>query len=287
MTTVGNVVERARSLLNGALAPEYTILDQEWNPGDTTLVMREELRLARGSLVCVGLTTFVVLDPGSESTVVTGIDGSPADVTLPAGTIALVRPRHTTWQVFSEVEATVHELSSPSNGLFAPKSVTMTADPTWGTYAVPPDAHRILRVRYLSPGTPDSWMDTRWSWQPGADTGPVIVAPGVPGGATVQVQYAGVFDAPTNLAEDLAALGIPESYSRLLSVGAARNLSLSSESRRAQPFSQGDPRRAEEVPMGASAMVYDRLRRQFTGLVADERARLNVLWPYRHQWGMA
>lgn len=283
MPTIADAVGMARSQMNASLAAEFTLLDEDWNPGDPTLTLRDQAQLQRGSVICAGLTTFSVLDPGKQATVVAGIDGSPTDTVIPRNTPVLLRPRHTTWQVFSEVAATVAELSSPVSGLFAHTVETHPADTIDATYELTKQALRVLRVRYLRPGSSDDWVDLPWSYQPGSSTGPVVRAMGAAGGSTVEIQYASMFEEPTALDDTLTSLGMPDHYTRILAVGAARNLSLSSEARRAQPFSQGDPRRAEEVPMGNNAMIYDRLRRLFRDLVADERARLVSLWPYRFQ----
>jgi hypothetical protein len=283
MATINEVVGQARTLINAALTPEFTLLDEDWNPGDPTLKLRDPQKLARGSLLCVGLTTFAVLDPGTESTIVVGIDGSPADEVLPKNSFVLVRPRHTTWQIFSEVRATVEELSSARHGLYGAVEETFTVDPAWGTYVLSGTPLKILRVRYRVHGSTDDWNDTRWYYHPGAPNGPTIEAPVAPAGTELHIQYAVQYEAPTSLDDTLESLGMPDRLTRLLAVGAARDLALSNESRRGQPFSQGDPRRADEVSMGNNAMVFDRLSRMFRDLVADERARLLQQHPYRHQ----
>lgn len=281
-TTISEAVSQARALINAALTPEFTLLDEDWNPGDPTLTLRDPQKLARGSMLCVGLTTFAVLDPGLESTVVVGIDGSPADEVLPKNSFVLVRPRHTTWQIFSEVRATVEELSSARHGLYGVAEETFNVNPAWGTYVLSGRPLKILRVRYRQHGSTDDWNDTRWYYHPGAPNGPTIEAPVAPAGTQLHIQYAVQYEAPTGLGDTLESLGMPDRLVRLLAVGGARHLALSNESRRAQPFSQGDPRRAEEVSMGNSAMVYDRLNREFRDLVADERVRLVQQHPYRY-----
>ena len=284
MTSIEQIVGMSRSLMAGALGNEVSRLSSAYVPGDTSIKLRHEKRIGDGSVLSVGLTTLVAAQSttGNEIAVVAGYDGSP-DQSSPSDTLVHLRPRHTTFQVYREVVATVQEISSSRHGLYGVTSETFTVDTVDGTYVLGVAPLKVLRVRYLRPGSQDEWHDVAWSFQPGAPAGPTVRSNQAPGGSIIQVQYADAFTPPTHLDNTLPSLGIPEEYARLLAVGAARNLALSSEGRRAQPFSQGDPRRAEEVPSTASVVVYDRLVRQFRDLVADARARLVQQHPYRHQ----
>ena len=282
MTTIEQVVGMSRSLMAGALGNEVSRLSSAYVPGDTSIKLRHEKRIGDGSVLSVGLTTLVAAQSttGNEIAVVAGYDGSP-DQSSPSATLVHLRPRHTTFQVYREVVATVQEISSSRHGLYGVTSETFTVDTVDGTYVLGYAPLRVLRVRYLRPGSQDEWHDVAWTFQPGAPDGPTIRSNQAPGGTTIQVQYAVPFSTPERLDDTLETLSIPEEYTRLLAVGAARNLSLSTESRRSQVFSQGDPRRAEEVPSTGNVVVYDRLVRQFRDLVADARARLVQQYPYR------
>lgn len=282
--TLSQVVGQARTLMNAGLSTDVAKLAKSYQQGAPTITLTTDKRIQEGSNICLGLTTLVSLTTttGRELPIVHAADGSP-DTAAPLDTPVMLRPRHTSWQVFTEIVATVEEISSAAHGLYQVKSEQFSADTVDETYPLAQSAQRILRVRYLRPGSMDEWINMPWRYQPGTPTAPIVRAGGAPGGTTVQIQYACAFDAPTDLGQDLLSLGMPDSYARLLAVGAARNLSLSSESRRAQPFSQGDPRRAEEVPMTANVVVYDRLNRRFRDMVAEERARLVQQHPYRHQ----
>ena len=284
MTSIEQIVGMSRSLMAGALGNEVSRLSSSYTPGDTSIKLRHEKRIGDGSVLSVGLTTLVAAQSttGSEIAVVAGYDGSP-DQSSSTDTLVHLRPRHTTFQVYREVTATIQEIASPKHGLYGVTSETFPVDTVDGTYVLGAAPLKVLRVRYLRPGSTDEWHDVAWSFQPGAPAGPMIRSGQAPGGSIIQVQYAVPFSIPERLDDTMESLNIPEEYTRLLSVGAARNLSLSTESRRSQVFSQGDPRRAEEVPTTGNVVVYDRLVRQFRELVADARARLVQQHPYRHQ----
>jgi hypothetical protein len=284
MTSIEQIVGMARSLMSGALGNEVSRLATSYTPGDTSIRLRHDKRIGDGSVMSVGLTTLIAAQSttGAEVAVVAGYDGSP-DISSPTDTLVHLRPRHTTFQVYQEVAATIAEVGSPKHGLHGIASETFPVDVTDGTYVLARPALKILRVRYLEPGSTDEWHNVAWAFQPGAPSGPTVVSNQAPGESTIQVQYAVPFTQPERLDDTLENLGIPDEYSRLLSVGAARNLSLSTESRRSQVFSQGDPRRAEEVPSTGNVVVYDRLVRQFRDLVADARAAIISQYPYRFQ----
>ena len=284
MTTIEQVVGTTRSMLSASLGNELSRLAQAYVPGDPTIRLAHDKRIPDGGVVSVGLTTLVAASSttGNEVQVVPGIDGSP-DQSAPQGTLVHLRPRHTTWQIFREIDSTISEISSPTNGLYGLSTEQFPVDTVDGTYTLSSAPLKVVRVRYLRPGSDDEWYDLAFDYRPAAGGSPTVRASGAPGGTTVEIVTAHPFLQPERLGDTLTSLNIPDSYARLLAVGAARTLSLATESRRSQPFSQGDPRRAEEVPLSGNAMVYDRLQRTFKQLVADERSRLIQQHPYRQQ----
>lgn len=279
MTTILEAVERTRSLLGGSLAEPISVLTSSYTPGDASIDLSNYRRVGEGYVLSAGLTTFHVLTADASSPrVIAGFDGSP-DQPLSAGTIVRIRPLHTTWAIFQELASTISELSSSSRGLYRVFNETLAADRTWGTLPLARSPLRVLRVRGKVVGSTDVWVDVPWTFQPHSPDGPLVrVDTSID---TVHIQYATGFDTPTALTDTFSALGLPDHYIHMVAVGAGRNLALSTESRRAQPFSQGDPRRAEEVPMTANVVVHDRLKAQFRDMVNQERARLMQQHPYR------
>jgi hypothetical protein len=281
--TVGNVINRARGMIGAALSTEMTTLSSPFTQGDPSISVSVERRVAPGSVLCVGLTTFQAMAvSGNVISVVQGADGSPSD-DYPAGEPVLIRPSHTTWQAFEALNNVVAEVSSPVHGLYQVNEEEFPVDVVDGTYVLPTLPTKILRVRYRRPGSTDEWDNLPWTYQPGAPLGPTVRTGQAPGGTTVHVQYGVPYRRASRLSETLDGMSVPIEASGLLATGVARDMSLSLESRRVQPFTQGDPRRAEEVPSTGNVVVYDRLNRRFRELVQAERARLLSQYPYRHQ----
>lgn len=283
MSTIGDVVNEAKSLVAGTQNSEIALLADAYSPGDSTLRLAQSVRVTSGAIASSGLTTFRVLGPASdEVSVVAGTDGSP-DEALPAGSVIDFQPRFTNWQVFQNVRNTIEEMCSPANGLYAWDTGEFQSDTVDETYPLSQTVLKVLRVRYRELGSLDRWHEMSFKYQPNTDDGPIVVAYGAPGGTTVEVVAAVRYTAPSSLTETLESLSIPDRLHRALVVGAARDLALSGEFRRVQPFSQGDPRRADEVPITGNIIIYDRLTREFRGLVNQERAFLNTQHPYRVQ----
>jgi hypothetical protein len=271
-----------RTMLSASLVPEVGLLQEPYTAGSGELVFRNSRRLAPGMLLCSGLTTFTVLDSDQTNVaVVAGVDGSPDD-DLEADSIVLIRPVHTTWQIWLELTSTISELSAPIHGLYRIVEEVQDADPAWNTYQLGRIPIKMLRVRYLQHGSDSVWRDVEFESQPHAAEGPQVIAD-VPAGTSVHITYAAAFDQPVELDDDINELGMPDQYAQILQVGAARNLALATESRLGQPYSQGDPRRAGEVSMTHHVVIHDRLKRHFQDLVRAERSRLIGVHSYRLQ----
>ena len=94
------------------------------------------------------------------------------------------------------------------------------------------------------------------------------------------------FNAPTALDNDCFELGLTEkSQQDIPPLRAAARLALSVEGRRAQPMSQGDSRRPEEVPMTASVTVAREFSREYREAVMAERSRLQALFGFQMRVG--
>lgn len=286
MTTLNMVAAQARSLLSGTLGTETAILAEDYAANSGVLVLKNTRRVPPGSQISVGMTTFLVLESDETSvTVRASYDGSP-DEDYPVNSAVFLRPLVTGWQMFTEISGTIRELSAPANGLYRIVSEVKPVDTVNGTYGLGRVPLKVMRVRALQPGSGSDWKELPFAVQAWAEGGPRVVCRGAPGGSQVQIVYAADFDVPTSLDDDLGDLGMSDTWGPLLAVGAARNLSLGQESRRNQPFSQGDPRRAEDVPITGNLYVYDRLQRRFRDLVTAERTKLVALHPDRRFLGV-
>jgi len=217
--------------------------------------------------------------------IVPGIDNSPLSP-VTAGDLVYVRPRMTDWYAFNHLNDEIRHLSAPTNGLYQLKSWTADVDPTYQSYDVPPEADNLLslmRVRYRLPGTPDVYVDLPsfgWKWHTGSDTNRIQLLRNIPVGTEVQFVYKAPFTLATSLSDDVVeTCGLAETMTDLPALGVSMMLLHTTESRRVQVQTQGDARRAEEVPATANSNAASQLRRLYRERVQDEYARLTARSP--------
>lgn len=287
MSTMRELVDQTRSMVNGSLAEALTLTDRPYVAGSGVLALRYSARtIVPGTILSVGLNTLYVLegDPAGVSVkVLPSYEGGP-DVDVPEAYRVEIRPRHTVWRTFRELALEIEGLCGPAGGLWVPKRWTTQVDPVWETYPIPSEVgpvKRILGVRYRQPGSTDLWIDMRdWEFQPDASTGPQVIARGAPGGALIEFVAGGAVSAPTSLDESTVDLDMPPEWEDIPMLGAAATLAMSGESRRLQPFSQGDPRRADEVPATANSSLSREFRRRQKDRIDDEYAGIVNLWSW-------
>lgn len=292
MATIASMVAGVRSRIQGTMTDSLSVLGENYTPNQGTLTLTYGApNIPPNQLVCVGLNTYHVITANTDGTVLTVIpsaDGGPDDAKA-VGSVVRIRPRVTDYSIYREISDEILALSSVRTGIFAIRSWVVPTSIPWQTYEVPDAINdaglaRVLSVRYRRHGSQDRWIDVpggRWVLQPAASTGPVVkVNHEIPAGTDVQITVQGDFRAPTGLDDTTEAIGLLDSQVDIPELGASASLILSHEARTHQPLSQGDPRRAQELEMGANASVARELRRQQKDRIQDEAARLRVLYPY-------
>lgn len=288
MTTMREAVQSVLSRLNGAMPGDLAVTTTDYVVGDDTLQLAPGVpRINPGTLVSLDLHDLYVTaidNNGTMLTVTPLVSDEPS--TVPAGSIARIRPAQSTREVFARLRDQIQAMSAPNNGLFYPAAADY--GPSYGdnTYPVPEDwtvdPVRVLDVTYQAYGTGYWGRVNGWRWQP--DIGAVRITGAVPPGPVIRVLYALPFAVPTLLSQDLTDdLGIPATMADIPVLGATADLALGLEGRRLIPTSQGDGRRAEEVPITAGSALARELRRAQNDRIQGERARLGRLFPYRQQ----
>ena len=286
MTTMRDAVNDVLSRLNGGqvgllgqLSVDLTIND------DMFEVVNAVPNVTPGTIVSIDLETLYitrVVDAGKRFEFMR-LHSSGMDVLAPA--IVRFAPAQTSVEVFDRLSAEIKGMSSPANGLYRVMQVNSPVNYSDGTYYLPDSSTatpiRVLGVKALMPGQ-DVWVDMNgWVWQ--AERG-VVQFYGCPPGATqVQVLYAMPFTTPTDLADDLDDLGIYHTMHDIPVLGACAYLSIGLEGRRIIPTSQGDPRRAAEIPMTAGTSLAREYKRMRDDRVQEEATRLVTLYPWRRQ----
>lgn len=284
MTTMGDLVNEVRSMLTGSLAEELNVTSDAYVAGSGRLTLKYARRSVQpGAVLCAGLNTFYVMSSdtsGQNLEVLAQMDGG-VDENLDSGTIVRIKPRHTTWAIFREINGEINAMGSPSNGLYAYGAYSSPVDWVSGTYPLPDTwtetPTRLLMVRYHQRGL-DSWRRIAADWQ--ADRNAVLIPGPQPDASEIEFYFAFPFKQAGSLADDIATLGISPHMADIPGLGAAANLSRTNEGRRQQVHSQGDPRRPQEVAAGANVGVareYDRLQND---RIAEEQTRLIQLFGY-------
>lgn len=289
MTTVGNVVERARRMLRGSKRETFNILDTDLIVGATTLKCRLSIatlgKVAIGDVVGVGPDIMLVTDTDAANQtfdVTRGLDGTTTAVTIPAGTVIEVNWR---WFTADLVAFAGDELRSWPVGVFKVASVPATvgvsfrhADLALIRFAFP------LRARYQRDGTRE-WVDIpsrQWRIEQGLPTpadSQLIVSAGYTGSVVVEYAQALDLSAVGDPDTTLASIGLNDTLVDALLYGIGWRAAAPEEFGRADRTSQPEPRTADEVKAGdalRNASAYKALRDM---RLAEEMRRLRNLYP--------
>ena len=294
MTTVRDVVDRARGLASGGMGDTLNALAVPYVPGSGTLTLKyPAVGVAPGMTLSCGLTTFYVVGTSGVSgvlQVMAAPNGGP-DLAAAEGAVVRLKPRYTDWAIFQYVNDQIALMSSSAHGLFSVVSWQDTVDPAWNTYRVPAiyqGIRDVVRVRHLVVGSPDQWTDLRkWSVQFDND-----------GGITVRnfqtdiqfgtMEFVGKapFTQATALDDDIVVdCGLAESMLDIPMLGAASLLLASSEAQRLQLRATGEGRRPTEVQVEGNTSLANNLAVRRDRRFGEEYARLQQRYSFqRGRW---
>lgn len=284
MATIADIVADARRMAYGSMNEQINVVAQNYTASANTLYLELDVSgITPGTVLSSGLNVWYV--KGLSSTdkaiyVIPGYDNSPQEAAS-IGDIVYIKPKVTTWFLFSAVNDEIRKLSSPTNGLYQIGTWTENVSPTYQTYEVPPQAEgmiNLLRVRYRSPGTPNVWIPIRpysYQWKVTESANLIQMLTNVPSGTEIEFTYKAPFTEATSLSDDpVVDCGLSPTMLDLPALGAAVTLLRTSDGRRNQIGTQGDPRRAEEVQSSANLATAAAFDRDYKARVNDELARL-------------
>ena len=284
MTTMRDLVADVRRMTYGSMSERINLISTSASAvvGEVDLQL-DVSGIQEGMILSSGLNVWYVKGVSVNDRkvfVVPGIDNAPLNG-VTTGDMVFVRPRMTDWYAFNMLNDEIKSLSAPTNGLFQLKSWIADVDPTYQSYDIPSGASDLIslhRVRYRLPGTPDVWVDLpsfAWRWQTGTDTNRVQLLRNIPVGTEVQFVYKAPFVAATSLDTNVVTeCGLAETMVDIPPLGVSMMLLNTTESRRVQVQTQGDARRADEVPATANSSQATQLRRLYRDRIQDEYARL-------------
>lgn len=281
-------VQNTRDMVYGSMPEQVNLLALPYGRDDQRLTFDiDTAHIQQGMILSCDLNEWWVkeIDHSSKTAyVIPRWNGSHAEP-LPAGSVIRVRPRATDWHLFKEVNRAIMQMSSRTHGLYRTGSETLHSKVgEWGHFTVAStDIISIISVLAKS-----AWQDNYRAVQDrdyrfnGKDGVLRLLNRDTNWASEVQIVYRAPFRPAVSLDNDLTTMcGLADSMQDIPALGAAANLLLTTEGRRAQVTAQGDPRRAEEVQPGSNSSAAREMRRQFEHRCDDEAARLINANPYR------
>jgi hypothetical protein len=307
VTTLGDLVLETQRRALSSMREELNQLGTSVSAGATTLSLAAGQTLGSiqaGAVIQVDYELFLVQGTPSASSiaVVPGyLDSTTAAHT--AGSIITVNPRFPAVDVIKAINETIDDLSSPMNGLYQVKEVTLTYSPVvvgydftdsgTGTPVTSWNMLEVLEVRVHDYGPAQAWdviPPTLYKVQRNADTSVFpsgmaleLYGGGYPG-RPIRVQYKAPYTTPlAATTDDVATVaGLHPQAHDIPTLGAAYRLMAWREFKRSFTEAQGEPRRAQEVPVGASLTAVKLVAQQLQNRIDAERVRLDSM--YRRQW---
>ena len=289
MSTGTVVINRTlRQLLSGVVEQKNKIASSV-SVSDTTVSLSYDLDGFRvGSVFEIDSELFYVWEANSGSktlTVERGWNG-----TVPAvhsvGSIATLNPRFPRSQILEALNDEIQDLSSPMHGLYQVKFFDLDYNGSDMYINLPPVQNIIdlisVHVRYLA----DEYIQIRKVKlvrdMPTDDfsSGYAIKFEQPARQGRLRIVYKAPFTPLSNESQNLSHFaGLPQSCEDIINLGTQIRMMAPRELKRNFTESQGDTRRADEVPAGAVAGSIQNLIRMRRDRITAEAARLTRQYP--------
>lgn len=248
-----------------------------------------------GSVVEMDTELMYVWAADSSSKVVTIERGHLGSTAASHADLSLVRvnPKFSDFAIFKAINEELADLSSPLNGLYQVKTVDLTYNATYRGYDLTgvTDVIDILEIRFESLGPDRYWPEiAQWSLSRNMSTSEfasglaLFLGEGADQGQAVRVRYKAPFVALAAVSDNVTTVsGLPATALDIPPLGAAARLVAPREVKRGFSEHQGEPRRAEEVPVGSQVRSAQALMAMRRSRVQAEAARLYAMYPPRLQ----
>ncbi len=290
MSTMIDLISETKRITYGSLNDQINLVGTAYTAGDDTLVLELDVTgITAGMMISSGLNVWYTkgIDVATRSVfVIPGYNNSPKKDAL-VGDFVYIKPRVTDWYLFETINREILRLSSPQNGLYKIGSWTAAIDTTYQTYAVPAEALNmvgLLRVRYLSPGSTDLYVDIPSNYyrvQTGVTSTIVRLLINIPSGTSLEFLYKAPFSAAVNLSDNIESVcGLTNTMLDIPPLGAYSTLLMTTDSSRNQIQTQGDARRANEVAAGSNNRAGLFVDEQYRSRVSEEVIRLIQRVPF-------
>jgi len=290
VTTAGNLVDRTAQNLLAGVVEERNKIASSLDASTTSVPIEYSLGSLREQTVFqVDSELMYIWEVNTASktlTVERGFGGTTA-ATHADGAIVVVSPKFPRWQILQALNDELADLSSPMNGLFQMKTVDISYNGSDRQINLTGITSMIdvydVRWRYLSDDYPVVRRYRLMRDMPTSDfpSGYVLSLDEPVMSSTIRVIYKDKYTAFSTEASTLASTGASTELADLLVLGAQIRLLASREVKRNFVESQGDTRRADEVPAGAMNASVTNLLRLRRDRIQAEAARLNRQYPTR------
>jgi hypothetical protein len=271
------------------LVEERNKLAVALNATGTTATFTYELKAIReGAIVEVDSELLYVWDvnvANKTATVERGFNGTTAAAHT-SGTICTINPRFPRNQIMEAFNDDLADLSSPMNGLYRVKSLDISYNGS-DTMINLPSVNDVIelievRLRYKSDDYPMIRRTSIIRNLPTTDFGSGIALKfnEATRSGNLRVTYKAPFNKVTQETDNLQTVaGFPLSAEDILVMGAEIRLMAPREMKRNFVESQGDTRRANEVPAGAVANSINNMIRLRRDRITAEATKLDSQYP--------
>jgi len=291
-------INQCRANLLGGYGEELNKLANPYTAGGNTLTFTYPMgNIASGSYLSIGLNIFYVWSVSGLAATVSGGQNGSTDINLAANTLVRVNANFTDWDIWGALANDLPDLSSPLNGLFGMTYTDFTYTPPTLQYDLGTSAASnlldVYEIRHLTPGNfKDFGRISEMAWERHFNA----VTADIPSGMGIELKnlaglvpsykvrvfWKSAFVLPTDPSAALTTSLVPTTAYDLPPLGAAIALMAGREIKRNFTGSQGDVRRAVEVPAGAVAASPNGLKQLRLARIEAEASRLlNMYPPYR------
>lgn len=292
-TTADLIAESKRHLLSFQREPMNKLASSVTSIAGTLTLTNDVSNIQEASHLQVGLELFYVWAVDQSSKVVTVERAQLGSVAAAhtAGAIVTVNPKFPDFAILKALNDELLDLSTPANGLYAIRSVDLTAANSTFGYDLT-GATGLLEVLAVE----RSWSGGVRGWTPVTNfelrqqssltdfpSGYGLhLREGVSTGQRIRVLYKAAFSPLVNLTDDVQVVtGLPPSMHDIPPLGAAALLVAPREIKRNFTESQGESRRGVEVPPGAVGASSRALEARRARRINDEASRLSQQFPDR------
>ena len=289
MATVGTVIDRTvRQLMSGTVEERNKVVSAI-TASSTSIAMQYDLGGIRpGGVIQIDSELIYVWEISSGSKTVTverGWNGTTA-VAHAAGAIVTVDPKFPRAQILEAINAELDDLSSPVNGLFQIKTLELNYNGTWSMINLPTTDTIIdlvsVSLRYIATDYPKIRRCRLIRDLPNDDfnSGYGIRFDEQVRAGRMVIVYKAPFTNVTSETQNIQNItGLPSSCEDILMMGAQIRLVSPREVKRNFTESQGDTRRAEEVPFGSVTGSVNQIIRMRRDRIIAESAKLKRQYP--------